>query len=632
LSEDSDEIGQRLGFVPRLGHKCFGMVAKAIIEWQIAHRDSVAAASASEEVAGAIEGLRNEIASKLGDFRILKIASNFNSAMLAGLIADLRDRDQHFRDACHGMDAGRDAVSGTLNDMRAARTQIRDVYSKIGLEMPDYARLNEVLGRLDDYREARRAVDSYGQAKREAQVFFETNQDLAQKSVEEMIGEVETIGLPDDRLAEVNQNIGEIRGRLQDARRSTAVEERRIEFDNARAELLAQREAMLASVAGYAIADQAQRKVASATVPIVQRRAGELLREFTRGECELEVEDGKVRALQSSASQLPFGLDQLSDGTRVQLFIAIRLAFVEQGEQGWLLPLFFDEAFANSDEERGRKIMEALVAISKQGRQVFYFTSQASEYGRWAEALANCGGCDSKLLSLRKAFGPPPVQSQLSSPERYPEPLEDESCLQYMERIGVSRAIDPWISSPDEVPIVHVIENLRDSRNLLESGVYGWGTLARLGAGECGLGGGEAAFQRARNRAVFLFGVCELWQRGRGRPITRADLADAGVTNTPAADRLEELWNHAQQFGQDAKRLCEALEQGKIAVSRLNSKTVARLRELCEEKGLIAPDEPMDDGELRLRAVNLGRQLGLTDGERDRLLQKFTTEEIKSGV
>ncbi len=98
---------------------------------------------------------------------------------------------------------------------------------------------------------------------------------------------------------------------------------------------------MLASVAGMTLAEQVQSKVASESVPLVQRRAGELLKDFTRGTCELIVENGDVRALQPSEGTARFELEELSDGTRAQLFIAVRLAFVEQGEQGLQLPLFF---------------------------------------------------------------------------------------------------------------------------------------------------------------------------------------------------------------------------------------------------------------------------------------------------
>jgi hypothetical protein len=139
------------------------------------------------------------------------------------------------------------------------------------------------------------------------------------------------------------------------------------------------------------------------------------------------------------------------------------------------------------------------------------------------------------------------------------------------------------------------------------------------------MAGGEVAFQMARNRAEFLSGVCELWQRGRGLPITREHLSEAGVTNTAKANRLDDMWKHALQLGRDAKRLCEALEQKDISVAQLGPKIISSLREVCEEKGLIAPDEPMDDGEILPRALNLGRSLGLSNDECDRLLALFTT-------
>lgn len=632
LGKNAEELSKQLGFAPPLVAKCFGMVAKALIEWQTAYRKSSSLEAKSEQVAGEIESLRNEVKQKIADPRMPEIAADFDSTVLAGWISDLRANDLQFQNACRDMETSRDAVSRSLKHIRVARIQIRNVYDRIGSERADDARLRELLNRLDDFRGAKQKVNSYGEAGRQARDFFVKNQDLAQQSLEEMNREVESIGNPGEALTEVNQNIGGIRSRLQAAQRSTAVEERRSEFENQRSKRLGEREQMLASVAGKALADQVQQKVASETVPVVQRRAGELLNNFTRGACELVVENGGVRVLQKSERQLPFELDQLSDGTRVQLFIAVRLAFVEQGEQGWQLPIFFDEAFANSDDVRGRKIMDALVEIAKQGRQVFYFTSQAAEYGRWKGIFDSAGDCEHKFLPLRKGFAQPVVRAPLAPPNRYPDPVEGESYWQYAQRIGYSGNLDPWISSVDEVPIVHVLESLADLRMLLEAGIHAWGPLARLGPRECGMEGGEVAFQMARKRAEFLSGVCGLWQRGRGRPITREHLSEAGVKNTPVASRLDETWNHALSLGRDAKKLCEALEQKKISVAQLGPKTITSLRELCEEKGLIAPDAPLETGELRLRALNLGKSIGLTGDDCNRLLECFIVNGVPSAI
>ena len=81
-------------------------------------------------------------------------------------------------------------------------------------------------------------------------------------------------------------------------------------------------------------------------------------------------------------------LDQLSSGTRVQLLLAVRIAFVEQQEQGVKLPLLLDEVLGNSDDERARAIMEAVVELSREGRQIFYFTAQMDEVARWRALFA----------------------------------------------------------------------------------------------------------------------------------------------------------------------------------------------------------------------------------------------------
>jgi energy-coupling factor transporter ATP-binding protein EcfA2 len=621
LAEDGQELSEKLGFTPRISSKSFGMVARALIAWQEAFRKSSAATEAVEQSRNSVHDLRIGIEAKFADFTKQGLAHDFHSADLAGWIAELRDRDQRFQNACRGLKSARSEVSMCLGAIRTARNQIAEIFEKIAPNPPDEASLRELLQCLADYRSAGDEVAAFGHSKSEAQKFFHENPDLAGRALEAMESEVEEIGDPNNRLNEVNQEIGAIKERLRSARNSTDVEDSLVEFENVQTALQIEREQMLARFAGMALAQQVQSKVASETVPTVQRRAGELLRVFTRGSCELHVTTDGIKALQPAQGQRRFELDELSDGTRAQLFIAVRLAFVEQGEKGLRLPLFFDEAFANADTERGRKIMESLLEISRQGRQIFFFTSQPEEFGRWRDMLS--GHCENKarLLTIRKGFPQPNVQAGLRPPDRYPKPLENESYREYSERIEVWRQMDPWIASIDEVPIVPLLENPGDLHMLLESDIHAWGPLARLGPQECVLEGGETAFEKARRKAAFLHGVCIEWQRGRGRPITRGLLDQAGATNT----RLEEVWAYAEGFGRDAGRLCNAFERKEISVAQFGAGRIAKLREFCEENGMIVPGQPFDEGELRLRVANLGRNLGLSAEESGQLMEFFTT-------
>jgi len=68
---------------------------------------------------------------------------------------------------------------------------------------------------------------------------------------------------------------------------------------------------------------------------------------------------------------------ELSRGTRMQLIMAIRLAFMKDDKLQ--LPLFFDEAMSSADDERMKAMFDVLFELVKEGRQIFYFTCKQAD-------------------------------------------------------------------------------------------------------------------------------------------------------------------------------------------------------------------------------------------------------------
>jgi len=112
------------------------------------------------------------------------------------------------------------------------------------------------------------------------------------------------------------------------------------------------------------------------------RRASDLFRDFTGHRYELRFEHGAFVAREGHRY---LSLDQLSEGTRLQLLMAVRLAYVEhqEGTAGVQLPLFLDEVLANSDDTRALAVIEAIKVMARTGRQIFYFTAQEDEVAKW---------------------------------------------------------------------------------------------------------------------------------------------------------------------------------------------------------------------------------------------------------
>lgn len=70
-----------------------------------------------------------------------------------------------------------------------------------------------------------------------------------------------------------------------------------------------------------------------------------------------------------------WNVQQLSRGTREQLFLSIRLAIVQQlGRQGINLPMVLDDVFVNFDEQRTLGAIDLLIDFTKNGQQLLFFT------------------------------------------------------------------------------------------------------------------------------------------------------------------------------------------------------------------------------------------------------------------
>lgn len=84
------------------------------------------------------------------------------------------------------------------------------------------------------------------------------------------------------------------------------------------------------------------------------------------GERQLRIDDDQNRTLR---------VEQLSRGTREQLFLAIRLALVEElARQGTRLPMVLDDVLVNFDQERSEAATEVLRDFAQKGYQVLLFT------------------------------------------------------------------------------------------------------------------------------------------------------------------------------------------------------------------------------------------------------------------
>ena len=315
------------------------------------------------------------------------------------------------------------------------------------------------------------------------------------------------------------------------------------ERNEAEASLLQLREENLVSRVVDLVAKRLEVRASLEDQPAVLQKANIWLGRFTQARYQLGIDSKAEFFAYDTTKAENFPLDALSSGTRVQLLFAVRLAFIDEleGPDGVRLPLFLDEVLANSDDERAKAIIQAMVEIASE-RQVFYFTAQADELGK-LQALAGPGGLHEVPLG-RLAQDHDQVQFPLLNVVFrqlvVPDPVADY--LEYGRLCGVSGAslFDPL----ESLHAWHLFTNSEDLHPFLQRG------FARLGQVKHGVHAEESMIH---TRLSLVARAQDLAQIGRGRPLALSDLEEADLPFlSKAAAYWDALLKVAEQSGGDA--------------------------------------------------------------------------------
>lgn len=385
-----------------------------------------------------------------------------------------------------------------------------------------------------------------------------------------------------------------IRTRIESASAGLALEEARAQEAETRHELERAWSETRFALLGRMLVEDVERDHAVSTRPALLEAARAHFARFTHGRYLLDVRDrdGGWQLVAEDSARPGAALDvgELSDGTRAQLLLAVRMAHLAHVEGPAALPLFLDDALATSDAERTLCVAEALFELAAQGRQVFVLLRDLGD----ARLIAGCGA-GARLIDLAAVRGEqvrvrererlaPPRRREVPAPAGF-EPLD------WALALGVTPP-DPWRGAED----AHLFWILFEERELLHE-LLTWGIddLGRLRAlVEVGAAGFMApqALARVESQARLFEAVRRGWLVGRGRRLSRAVLEDAdGITPT-FLERLDEL---SADLGRDAKRLVAALEAREDPRAKgFRAASLAALRESLERSGHLDAREVLD--------------------------------------
>jgi uncharacterized protein YhaN len=594
------ELAARLGVVPDTDQRQLSWLAERISQWQSAALDvaaeRAALAAARERSAAALTTL----SATLGDFGCDALDS---VAHITGAIDDLERRASgHARAIARAEDACRRIVE-LERSSDAIDHECATLLARIGVR--DDATVERLCARYEEYRAA-------CEAERFAkQVHEERRAELrAAPGYEPALESVSLIALERERddaasaaamLDELTAKVARLEQEVDSAKRASDVEAAVAAVASARAALAEQRASDLRALVGGVVARHVQRLTRDQHRPEVFRRARELFTLITRGRYRLDLEDGDTPAFRAFDVNAGVGrsLGELSSATRVQLMLAVRVAFVESQERRVALPLLLDETLGTSDDDRARAIIDAVIVLAREGRQVFYFTAQHDEAGKWVAALAESGVAYvtvdlAAARGQRSSLGPTPLPVSTVGALDVPEPA---GCTHddYGARLRVP-AFRPGLDAPDSVPLWYVVDDVDEICRLMQSGVGTWGELRNLvdNGGEMIVESSPRLWQRAGAYAAALAALCEQAAIGIGRPVDRAVLLGSGAVSEIQMERVLSL---CERSAGDARALVEGLENG--SVPGFQKRKTAALREYLQDNGFLDERAPRTEEQLR---------------------------------
>lgn len=602
--EERLALAERLGVEPALDEAALVTLMERISRWQAARADLLEAEGALARARGQADTRGRAIAERLAPFagetphRLADL-----TAAVQRLEESRQRRDEALRDR-RGAEESRDENVERRNRCREA---LRALYERAGVSDGDVDGLLQRCEAYAAYRGAKQHLDEREVATREARdrlVERGAGDDVLHLPRAELEEALSAAEVEASRLAELDSRINATETRVLDAKKLHDIEGRLAELDRLKDDLREVREREARGAVAELLVDHVRREAREEQLPAVFVGARTLFSRITRGRYTLELTDGPDPEFHAIDNLTRRGrsLEQLSSGTRVQLLLAVRVAFVESLEAEARLPLVLDEVLGNSDDERASAIIDAVVELAADGRQIFYFTAQSDEIHKWGATLEARGSVPWRAIDLvdatRTARTIRIQELQVATPRatRVPAP-EGRSPAAYAEALAVP-AVDPAVAHAGSLHLWYLIPDPQALYDVLRKGPECWGELEGL-ARSAGM---TLVDPDVHARAAALARAADAWfeavRIGAGRPVERSVLLEeAGISDT-FRDPVDEI---RQRVGGDARQLLGAIENGQLKGFRRNK--LELLREYLTAEGYVDVRDPLSDSEVRSRVI-----------------------------
>ncbi len=638
VKSQRDQWLKQLGTVPEVlergedGFARFYWFVNRLNRWQNAREEI----KGGEQTIADLRKQKNEVLEKIDqELSFLDEEIPGKPEEVGVLVREVERREQRRQEAARSIETNRRQLQNNQREIEQLQAQAQKIADRFDLEQPELEEVRRRVKLLDDYKDSKKEYEhaefklsQRRQALETHPLYEQYAEKLEKLGPDQLKREQEELKTKAREREKKQKEIQEIQTLVDQARNEHDLEEALQDKEEAVESLEELYNENISAITGNILVGKIKRITRNQNRPAVFTRASQLFNRITGGRYDVQIEEENRRFnAYDNIRDHGLTLDQLSTGTRIQLLLSVRLAFIETQEQAMQLPLIADELLANSDEQRARAIIRALVEMSREGRQIFYFTAQADEVYKWKTyldehnrefQLFEIGQETGGSFAFYETYRPPADSMKMLS--NVPEP-DDKDHQRYGEQLNVP-SFDLVLHKPGQLHLWYLIEDVNLLYECLRRDIRFWGGLrSYLEHGGRIPGLEEDHWERVSDRVKWLDRFQNLYCQGRPVPIDRSVLEETdAVTET----FLEAVDQKLQEVKGDPRRLLDALRDGEV--SRFQKAKMEELKEYLLRHDYIDEQESLPLGEIQSRLQAYVDQLSISREETQRLVDRILDE------
>ena len=494
-------------------------------------------------------------------------------------------------------------LSHQQQQLQARSQSIQAICERVGLSEPDLNTLRQRVALREEWADTLRSSETLQARLSELRNLLGGDLSLTELSREAVEQEMLKAENAKQRELALRDQISKLEQRIEDQRRGRGVHEAEEALSECREALRSERDQQLETRLGMEIISWLQEQCRSRDRSRVLEEANRNLVSFSQTtlQLHLSLDEGEGEFTASRPGKPPLPLAKLSAGERSQVLMAVRLAFLKLNESA-PLPLLVDEALGTTDDQRGEQVIRALIEVSRQGRQIFYFTAQQDEVDKWRQVLQDekesANIVDLAALRAGSAPGIPPAL--IPKPSRNPDFRQQpgESLTDWAQRLQI-----PAWHPAQPVEMLSLWHLLYDQptrlQPLFEQGIQSVGQwMIYEQSGALNSRSTPEIREAVNLQIAALRSLRQNWQIGRPPKVPAKALIESGIVS----DRFtRDLVTLLETVDADAARLIDALDNK--AVQGFLQKKIRELESWLREAGYLSDIPALSSDEIKARTM-----------------------------